>query len=78
MKPFDWSHGAPALPLWCAVVGPRVPGRHLIGGFIVTHAHRVDEDSAEAFILRLFREKNRDGFIKPGAPSLPSAPSVPQ
>ena len=41
----------------------RVP-THLISGFLVNNAHRVDEDSAEAFILRLFREKNRTGFIK--------------
>eukprot|EP00667_Euglena_gracilis_P015685 EG_transcript_16349 len=41
----------------------RVP-THLISGFFVTQAHRVDEDSPEAFILRLFRETSSSGFIK--------------
>jgi DNA excision repair protein ERCC-4 len=35
-----------------------------ITGLIVNHAHRVSETSAEAFILRLFRNENKEGFIR--------------
>lgn len=35
-----------------------------INGFIVANGHLVNESSMEAFILRLFRDSNRDGFIK--------------
>ena len=35
-----------------------------IGGFIVNQAHKVTETGTEAFILRLFRERNKKGFIK--------------
>ncbi|KAI8806841.1 hypothetical protein BJ742DRAFT_814576 [Cladochytrium replicatum] len=35
-----------------------------ITGIMVNHAHRVTETSTEAFILRLFRDKNKVGFIK--------------
>jgi DNA excision repair protein ERCC-4 len=35
-----------------------------ISGLLVNDAHRVSETSIEAFILRLYRERNRDGFIK--------------
>ncbi|KAF6017698.1 ERCC4 [Bugula neritina] len=37
---------------------------HLVTGIIVCNAHRVKEAGLEAFILRLFRQKNKDGFIK--------------
>ncbi|KAJ3161348.1 hypothetical protein HDU86_007130 [Geranomyces michiganensis] len=33
-------------------------------GIIVNHAHRVNDTSMEAFILRLFRDDNKEGFIK--------------
>ncbi|POM62393.1 DNA repair endonuclease XPF [Phytophthora palmivora] len=35
-----------------------------ISGLLVNDAHHVTETSIEAFILRLYRERNRDGFIK--------------
>ncbi|KAK9466665.1 hypothetical protein V1512DRAFT_263159 [Lipomyces arxii] len=35
-----------------------------ITGIVVMHAERVTATSTEAFILRLFREKNKTGFIK--------------
>jgi DNA excision repair protein ERCC-4 len=35
-----------------------------ITGFLVWDAHRVTETSSEAFILRLFRQENKTGFIK--------------
>lgn len=35
-----------------------------ISGLLVNDAHRVTETSLEAFIVRLYRERNRDGFIK--------------
>ncbi|GAB6022273.1 DNA repair endonuclease XPF [Chamberlinius hualienensis] len=37
---------------------------HLITGIIVLNAHKVLDSSAEAFIVRLYREKNKTGFIK--------------
>ena len=37
---------------------------HKINGLIVLNAHRVVENCLEAFICRLFRSKNRSGFIK--------------
>eukprot|EP01134_Creolimax_fragrantissima_P002151 CFRG2151T1 len=40
-----------------------VPIEHL-SGIMVCNAHRVTEKSSEAFILRLYREKNKTGFIK--------------
>lgn len=44
-----------------------------IKGIVVWDAHRVGENSNEAFILRLYRQDNREGFIKglsdsPGTP----------
>ncbi|KAJ3021532.1 hypothetical protein HKX48_008294 [Thoreauomyces humboldtii] len=33
-------------------------------GIIVNHAHRVTDTSTESFILRLFRDDNKEGFIK--------------
>ncbi|ORX93909.1 DNA repair endonuclease XPF [Basidiobolus meristosporus CBS 931.73] len=41
----------------------RIP-THLITGILVNHAHKITELSLEAFILRLFREENKEGFIK--------------
>ena len=35
-----------------------------INGLIILNAHKVSEDCLEAFICRLFRSKNRTGFIK--------------
>lgn len=35
-----------------------------VSGLLVNDAHRVTETSVEAFILRLYRERNRDGFVK--------------
>ncbi|KAF5346072.1 hypothetical protein D9756_010830 [Leucocoprinus leucothites] len=37
---------------------------HLITGLIILHAERITPLVAEAFIVRLFREKNKIGFIK--------------
>ncbi|EKM77091.1 hypothetical protein AGABI1DRAFT_122321 [Agaricus bisporus var. burnettii JB137-S8] len=37
---------------------------HLITGMLILHAERVTPTVIEAFIVRLFREKNRDGFVK--------------
>eukprot|EP00117_Sycon_ciliatum_P008410 scpid67245/ scgid11121/ DNA repair endonuclease XPF; DNA excision repair protein ERCC-4 len=36
----------------------------LVKGIAVCNAHRVDEMSLESFILRLYRERNKTGFIK--------------
>lgn len=44
----------------------------LITGILVLNGHRVSPMSTEAFILRLFRLKNRSGFIK----SVSEAPEV--
>ena len=35
-----------------------------ITGIVVANAHRVSNLSTEAFILRLYRNANRTGFIK--------------
>ena len=35
-----------------------------VTGFLVYNAHRVTELSIEAFILRIFRRKNKGGFVK--------------
>ena len=37
---------------------------HLVTGILVHRAHKLGESSQEAFILRLFRQGNREGFIK--------------
>ncbi|KAJ3561892.1 hypothetical protein NP233_g9913 [Leucocoprinus birnbaumii] len=37
---------------------------HLITGMLILHAERITPLVTEAFIVRLFREKNRKGFIK--------------
>ncbi|KAL1456630.1 hypothetical protein WDU94_001345 [Cyamophila willieti] len=41
----------------------KVPIEH-ITGFIVLRAHRILESCQEAFALRLYRQKNKTGFIK--------------
>ncbi|CAF1437265.1 unnamed protein product, partial [Didymodactylos carnosus] len=41
----------------------RVP-IELISGLLVYRAHRITDSSPESFILRLYREKNKHGFIK--------------
>ncbi|KAF2358147.1 ERCC4 domain [Trinorchestia longiramus] len=41
----------------------RVPA-HLITGVVVWKAHKILESCQEAFILRLYRQKNKTGFIK--------------
>ncbi|KAL1915153.1 uncharacterized protein VTP21DRAFT_7634 [Calcarisporiella thermophila] len=37
---------------------------HIVSGILVNHAERVTTTSTEAFILRVFREENKEGFIK--------------
>ncbi|KAF9437889.1 hypothetical protein BGZ76_010671 [Entomortierella beljakovae] len=37
---------------------------HLVTGLLVANAHRVSATSTEAFILRLFRQGNSEGFVK--------------
>ncbi|XP_055032647.2 DNA repair endonuclease XPF [Misgurnus anguillicaudatus] len=41
----------------------RIPA-HLITGILVFRAHKIIESCQEAFILRLYRQKNKTGFIK--------------
>jgi len=41
----------------------RIPS-HLITGVIVYRAHRIIDSCQESFILRLYRQKNKTGFIK--------------
>lgn len=41
----------------------RIPS-YLITGILVNHAERVNETSIEAFILRVYKEENQEGFIK--------------
>ncbi|NWR65738.1 XPF endonuclease, partial [Bucorvus abyssinicus] len=41
----------------------RIPA-NLITGVLVYKAHRIIESCQEAFILRLYRQKNKQGFIK--------------
>lgn len=35
-----------------------------VTGIMVNHAHRITDASVEMFILRLYRTKNKAGFIK--------------
>ena len=35
-----------------------------ICGILVANAHKITETSMESFILRVYRQKNRTGFIK--------------
>ncbi|KAI4876486.1 hypothetical protein NFI96_010585 [Prochilodus magdalenae] len=41
----------------------RIPA-HLVSGILVYRAHKIIESCQEAFILRLYRQKNKTGFIK--------------
>ncbi|KAF9292420.1 hypothetical protein BGZ68_006366 [Mortierella alpina] len=41
----------------------RIP-LHLVTGMLVANAHRVTATSTEAFILRLYRQGNSEGFVK--------------
>ncbi|NWU98674.1 XPF endonuclease, partial [Upupa epops] len=41
----------------------RIPA-NLITGILVYKAHKIIESCQEAFILRLYRQKNKEGFIK--------------
>uniref|UniRef100_A0A673JUJ0 DNA repair endonuclease XPF n=1 Tax=Sinocyclocheilus rhinocerous TaxID=307959 RepID=A0A673JUJ0_9TELE len=41
----------------------RIPA-HLVTGILVYRAHKIIESCQEAFILRLYRQKNKTGFIK--------------
>ena len=41
----------------------RLPA-HLVTGIVVWKAHRVIDSCQESFILRLYRQKNKKGFIK--------------
>lgn len=45
--------------LLCHVVSPTV-----VSGILVSHAEQVTETSAISFILRLYRQQNKAGFIK--------------
>eukprot|EP00741_Cyanophora_paradoxa_P004567 tig00000808_g4435.t1 len=45
------------------LLSKRIPAER-ITGMLVNDAHRVTESSGEAFILRLYRQSNRTGFIK--------------
>jgi DNA excision repair protein ERCC-4 len=36
----------------------------LVTGILINHAHRITEISPEAFILRLYRNENQQGFIR--------------
>uniref|UniRef100_H2Y933 DNA repair endonuclease XPF n=1 Tax=Ciona savignyi TaxID=51511 RepID=H2Y933_CIOSA len=37
---------------------------HLVSGLLVTKAHKMADACQEPFIVRLFRQKNKEGFIK--------------
>lgn len=37
---------------------------HFITGLVMLHAERVSPSSSDAFIARLYREKNKKGFLK--------------
>lgn len=41
----------------------RIPS-HLITGVLVYRAHRIIDSCQESFILRLYRQKNKKGFVK--------------
>lgn len=53
------------------MLAKRVPIDYITGIF-VHRAHKIGESSQEAFVLRMFREGNGDGFIK-GLSDTPSA-----
>ncbi|KAF9164315.1 hypothetical protein DFQ26_001598 [Actinomortierella ambigua] len=37
---------------------------HLVTGLLVANAHRITATSSEAFVIRLYRTRNSDGFLK--------------
>ena len=37
---------------------------HLVTGILVARAHKTADSCQESFILRLYRQKNKKGFIK--------------
>lgn len=41
----------------------RIP-MNLISGFLISNAHDITDTCTDAFILNLFREKNKSGFIR--------------
>ena len=41
----------------------RIPA-HLVTGLMVYRAHRIIDSCQESFILRLYRQKNKTGFVK--------------
>ena len=45
------------------MLNDRVP-LHKVAGIVVNNAHRLTETCAEAFIVRLFRQANRAGFVR--------------
>ena len=45
------------------MLNKRLTGKQ-IAGIIVMNAHRVTESSQDGFAVRLFREGNRDGFVR--------------
>ncbi|XP_065070026.1 DNA repair endonuclease XPF-like isoform X2 [Rhopilema esculentum] len=45
------------------ILTERLP-THLVTGIIVYRAHKIVESGQEAFILRMYRQKNKTGFIK--------------
>ncbi|OQV12940.1 DNA repair endonuclease XPF [Hypsibius exemplaris] len=45
------------------LLSDRVPVSH-ITGILINRAHKLTESSQEAFILRLYRQRNHEGFIK--------------
>ncbi|KAK0520363.1 DNA repair protein RAD16, partial [Tilletia horrida] len=45
------------------MLNKRIP-THLITGLVVLHAEKVSPTSVEAFIVRIYRQENQDGFLK--------------
>ncbi|KAE8226227.1 hypothetical protein CF319_g1147 [Tilletia indica] len=45
------------------MLNKRIP-THLITGIVVLHAEKVSPTSVEAFIVRIYRQENEEGFLK--------------
>ncbi|KAK0520107.1 DNA repair protein RAD16, partial [Tilletia horrida] len=45
------------------MLNKRIP-THLITGLVVLHAEKLSPTSVEAFIVRIYRQENQDGFLK--------------
>lgn len=45
------------------ILNKRILGKQ-IAGIILMNAHRVTDSSQDGFAVRLFRESNREGFIR--------------